>query len=452
MNEHAHDPLARAAARGMSVAYHAAIDPRRMAIVSPAGRRSFGELNARVNQQARALRAAGLTPGDGIALLVANRPEFVETHQAALRIGARVTPINWHLGPDEVAYIVDDSEAIAFVAEAAFEPAAASAARRATRLRLRLAVGGEIDGFAAYDAVLARHPDGDLEDPILGSSMLYTSGTTGRPKGVFRKPSATGTAMLAYLRESAAFRPGTDSVLITGPLYHAAPLGTQLIALTRGVGSVLMGKWDAEETLALIARHRITHTHLVATMFQRLLDLPDEVKTRYDITSLRWVSHGAAPTPVHVKRRMIAWWGPILYEYYAATEGGPSSSTRRNGCAGPGPSDAASAGGQSESSTRRATRCPSAGPATSTSPFRRRGASSISRPPRRPPPPIAATSTRSATSATWTRTATSSSPVAAPRPSSPGGQHLPPGGGRRAQSPSGRLRRLYHRGAGRGVG
>ena len=148
----------------MSVAYHAAIDPHRMAIVSPAGRRSFGELNARVNQMARALRAAGVTPGDGIALLVGNRPEFVETHQAALRIGARVTPINWHLGPDEVAYVVDDSEAIAFVAEAAFAPAAAFAARRAARLRLRLSVGGEIDGFAAYDAVLAassgRRPGG----------------------------------------------------------------------------------------------------------------------------------------------------------------------------------------------------------------------------------------------------------------------------------------------------
>jgi long-chain acyl-CoA synthetase len=153
--------------------------------------------------------------------------------------------------------------------------------------------------------------------------MLYTSGTTGRPKGVFRKASATGSAIVAHLRKSAAFRPGTDSVLITGPLYHAAPLATHGMGLTSGVGSVLMGKWDAEETLTLIARDRITHTHLVATMFQRLLNLPDdEVKARYDISSLRWVSHGAAPTPVHVKQRMIAWWGPILYKYYAATEGG----------------------------------------------------------------------------------------------------------------------------------
>ncbi|HVR29399.1 MAG TPA: AMP-binding protein, partial [Thermoanaerobaculia bacterium] len=136
-------------------------------------------------------------------------------------------------------------------------------------------------------------------------------------------PETTPGALLLRCRETAACDPAKDVALVTGPLYHAAPLGLNLLVpFGAGVGMVLMDKWDAEETLRLVDRHRVTHTHLVATMFHRLLQLPPEVKARYDTSSLRWVVHGAAPTPVHVKRAMIEWWGPVLYEYYAATEGG----------------------------------------------------------------------------------------------------------------------------------
>ena len=156
---------------------------------------------------------------------------------------------------------------------------------------------------------------------ILGSRMLYTSGTTGRPKGVYRKerepvpPQWEGTL--------SGYRPGEDAELCTGPAYHAAPLLINVIqSLASGVTLVMMDKWEPEETLRLIDHHKITHTHMVATMFHRLLQLPDEVKAEYDTSSLRFIMHGAAPCPVHVKKAIIEWFGPIVWEYYAATEGG----------------------------------------------------------------------------------------------------------------------------------
>jgi long-chain acyl-CoA synthetase len=304
--------------RGMAVAWHARRRPDAPALITTAGTISYGELNQRANRLARALRRRGLRRGDAVALLCSNRAEFVEVLLAIQRTGLRLTTVNWHLTPDEAGYIVDDCEARAFVAEARFAAVAEGAAVLAPRAQVRLAVGGSLDGFEDYDAAVDAEPADDLDDPVLGSQMLYTSGTTGRPKGVFRDEASLSTAVMLA---RAAYRDGNVH-LLTGPLYHAAPLLFSLNApLIAGVAVVVMPAWDPEDALRLIERHRVTHTHMVPTMFHQLLVLPDDVRARYDVSSLRNVLHGAAPCPVGVKQRLIEWWGPVVNEYYAATEG-----------------------------------------------------------------------------------------------------------------------------------
>ncbi|HKY65432.1 MAG TPA: AMP-binding protein [Acidimicrobiales bacterium] len=307
-----------AAAVGMVVAHWAHVQPDVPAIVSPLGDRTFAELNANANRLVRAWRARGVVPGDAVAVMVANRPEFAEVVAATQRSGLRVTPINWHLTADEAAYIVGDCQARVLVADARFADVAAAAARRSPQATVLLSVGGEIDGFEPYAGAVAPEDGRDLDDPELGRSMLYTSGTTGRPKGVHRNevpPSSGLGALFGYTA-------GRSVHLCTGPLYHAAPLAFSLsIPINAGCGVVLMDRWTPEETLALIAEHGVTHSHMVPTMFHRLLRLPDDVRAAADVSSLQSVLHGAAPCPVAVKQAIIAWWGPVLLEYYAATEG-----------------------------------------------------------------------------------------------------------------------------------
>jgi long-chain acyl-CoA synthetase len=333
------DELRDATARGMTIAVHARLAPERPALLSAAGSRSFGSLNARCNQLARALRARGLRAGDGVALLCSNRPEFVEVIYAGARAGWRVTPINFHLTGAEAGYIVGDCEAKVFAADARFAGTAREAAALAPAAAIRLAVGGAIEGFEDYETALAGEDGRDLENPVLGAIMLYTSGTTGRPKGVYRREAAPARLGAGVLR-AAGMDGARDRALCTGPLYHAAPLGLNLaIPLAAGLPVVLMDGFDAEEALRLVARERITHTHMVPTMFHRLLALPQETRERYDVSSLRFVLHGAAPCPVHVKRALLAWLGPVVYEYYAATEGGgtfigPEEWLRRPGSVG----------------------------------------------------------------------------------------------------------------------
>jgi long-chain acyl-CoA synthetase len=313
------DPELEAAAdQGMLTAFWAARQPDRPAIFSGDGDRTFAELNANANRLVRALRARGVEAGDGIALMSANRPEFVETWAAAQRAGLRLTTVNWHLTGDEAGYIVDNCEATAFVAHARFADAAREAAKLAPRLRTCIAIGSDIDGFERWDDVVTG--DGsDIEDPSVGGLMLYTSGTTGRPKGVHRAPEArAGLAAARLVR----LDPDAHVHLCTGPLYHTAPLVLSLVpSAAGGIPLVLMDGWDARSTLALVERHQVTHTHMVPTMFHRLLSLPDEERNRHDLSSLLFVLHGAAPCPVDVKRRLLEWLGPIVWEYYGATEG-----------------------------------------------------------------------------------------------------------------------------------
>jgi long-chain acyl-CoA synthetase len=310
-----------AVATGMTVAYHAEQQPDAPAVLSPFGRRSFAELNARANQLVRALRREGIGDGDAVAVVTRNRPEFIEALCATDRGGIRFTPINFHLRGEEIGYIVDNCEAKAFVADAGLGETPVEALSRAPGVQLALAAGGELSGFDPYDDVVGAEPDADIDDPTIGSRMLYTSGTTGRPKGVYRREREPVAP--SWGETPGAYRPGDDMELCTGPAYHAAPLLINIIQpLVSGVGTVLMDRWDAQETLRLIHEHGITHTHMVATMFHRLLQLPEEVRTAYDIDSMRFLIHGAAPCPVHVKAAIIEWFGPIVWEYYAATEGG----------------------------------------------------------------------------------------------------------------------------------
>ncbi|HUF85284.1 MAG TPA: AMP-binding protein, partial [Acidimicrobiia bacterium] len=300
------DELQAAADRGLSISYHAAADPDRPALFSSHGDRTFAELDARANQLVRALRRRGVRVGDRVAVLSANRPEFAEVVTAVLRSGLLVTPINWHLTAAEVAYIVEDSEATALVAEARFAATAVEAASAAPAVTARLAVGGAIDGFETYDDVVAAESGDAIDDPAPGWSMLYTSGTTGRPKGVHRKEPPVSAKLAARMAD---YRPG-DVNLCTGPLYHAAPLMfTLFVPHLVGVPVVLMDGWNPAECLRLIEQHRVTHTHMVPTMFHRLLALPEDVRAAAAVSSLRYVIHGAAPCPVGVKQRMLDWLG-----------------------------------------------------------------------------------------------------------------------------------------------
>ena len=301
-----------------TVAEWAQRTPSALAVCSATGDRTFAALDADANRLARALRRRGLRASDPVALLCGNRPEFVDVVHACQRAGFRLTPINWHLTADEVAYIVDDCEAKAIVADAERVGVARDAVAACANCDTALAVAGEVDGFESYEGALAAEAPDAFDDPAPGTTMLYTSGTTGRPKGVFRAvPTAPAAVNVGGYRED-----GTDCHLCTGPLYHAAPLAFSLaIPLAFGASVVLMDSWDPEEALRLVEEHRVTHTHMVPTMFHRLLSLPDDVRDRYDVSSLRYVVHGAAPCPPSVKRRMIDWLGPIINEYYAATEG-----------------------------------------------------------------------------------------------------------------------------------
>lgn len=304
------------ARRGESIGYYARATPDAPAIIEGDSITTFAELDARANQLVRALADRGVGPGGSIAMMVTNRIEFVEVCAAAMRGGLRLTPINWHLTATEAGYIVGNCGAAAFIGDVD----ASGSHDAAPPDLVRLATGGPLDGFEDYrSAVDTMAPD--PVDARLGSMMLYTSGTTGHPKGVAKPPGLVPADLLNVNGVS----PG-DPHLVTGPLYHAAPLTFGLLFHLQWGGSlVMMRQWDAAEALRLITDHSVTHAHFVPTMFHRLLSLPDEVRNAADVSSLQRVHHGAAPCPVHVKHAMIEWFGPIIYEYYAATEGGAST-------------------------------------------------------------------------------------------------------------------------------
>ena len=304
--------------RGLISAEYADNKPDEFALVDEHTSRTFAALHANANRLANAFLELGLSSGDSVALICGNRVEFVETFLATQRIGLRLTPVNWHLSAGEAAYIVENCEAKALVAEQRFmDPAFL----KLPMLDHAIVIDGALSNELDYNVVLSSASDQIPQSPEYGNVMLYTSGTTGRPRGVFRKhptiiePQRGGTL--------ADYRDHGDAQILTGPAYHAAPLLFDLAwPLASGVPIHMLSKWDSAHVLSLIETERITHSHMVPIMFQRLLALPEDVRANADVSSLRRVFHGAAPCDPQVKREMIDWFGPILFEYYAGSEGG----------------------------------------------------------------------------------------------------------------------------------
>ncbi|MGH3247174.1 MAG: AMP-binding protein [Trebonia sp.] len=305
---------------------HADRAPDSTAVVVPTtGQRiSYRTLVDRSKRLANVFHERGLRPGDHLAIFMTNRPEYFEVVWAARRGGYFYTAISWHLTPGEVRYLLENSQAKAIVVSADLADVAEQAARDRPQLALRLLIGGDRPGWEDYAEVTARAGTTPAGPEIEGQAMLYSSGTTGRPKGIVhttvnlerRFGDVDGDILWVN-------RYGLDAgcvSLTVGPLYHAAPLVSAMSTHRHGGTVAVLPKFDAEETLKAIEKYRVTHVQFVPTMFIRLLRLPEEVRRRYDLSSLRAVAHSAAPCPVEVKRQMIEWFGPVIYEYYSATE------------------------------------------------------------------------------------------------------------------------------------
>jgi len=284
---------------------------------------TYRALEERSNRLAHLLRASGLGPGEHIAILLENHPRFLEVCWAAQRTGLYYTPINWHLSAAEAAYVVNDCGARLVVTSAARHDVATALIGTTPRVERRLAIDGVLPDHERYEGAVAGFPATPVADEREGAPMLYSSGTTGRPKGVVPTrvdaPFGTPPAVAVLNRRLYGFE--ADSVyLSSAPLYHSAPITYCMMVHRLGATAVIMERFDAHEALRLIARHRVTHSQWVPTMFVRLLRLPPDERARVDLSSHRVAIHAAAPCPIPVKEAMIGWWGPILYEYYSATE------------------------------------------------------------------------------------------------------------------------------------
>lgn len=306
--------------------HHAATMPDKPAIIMAASGEviTFRQLEDRSNQIAHALRAAGCQPGDTIALFAENSPRYFEICWGAQRAGLYYVAVSSRLTAPEVQYIVEDSGAKLFIAGAS-KGDTAEKVKAVTSLEHYWSIDGDIPGFKPLEAHRATFPATRIADERAGTDMLYSSGTTGRPKGI-RPPLDPAAAIdqsnvLGDILKMLSGA-GPDSVYLSpAPLYHAAPLRYCMTFTRFGATLVIMERFDAEAFLSYIEKYKVTQIQMVPTMFVKLLKLPEDVRKRYDLSSLKWVVHAAAPCPVPVKEQMIAWWGPIIDEYYAGSEG-----------------------------------------------------------------------------------------------------------------------------------
>ena len=320
----------------------AAAHPDDVAVVDPDEREiTWGALASAANQVSHGLRALGLERGDTLAIVVPNGIDMLAVYLGATQIGLYITPINHHLVGPEIAYIVTDSDAKALIGHERFADVLAAAVKEAGFPRERAFAIGDVDGFRRFDELISGQPTTRPDDRTGGAAMHYTSGTTGRPKGVKRAlvdmdPDELG-ALYSMFLSLFGVQQEDGNVHITGsPLYHTAVLLWTINSLNMGHKVVLMDKWSPEGMLRLIDRYKVTTSHMVPTQLHRLLALPEEVRAKYDCTSTRCMVHAAAPCPPEVKRRMIEWWGDAIMEYYAATEGGGTIVTAKEWLERPG--------------------------------------------------------------------------------------------------------------------
>lgn len=306
----------------MSLTHFSSPDPAKPAIIIAESGETvrYGELDETADRIAQLFRRAGLKRGDVVAILMENNRRFIELCCAAQRSGLYYCCISMQLAQAEIRHILSDSNARLVITSTARAELARSASQG---LDIDRWIVGDAEGFQPLDPLLGTAPAGPLPDGSEGSDLLYSSGTTGKPKGVKVPLDAGENSVLNQLARvnRNAYRFSADTVYLSpGPLYHAAPLRWLMVTLRLGGTAVVMGKFDAELALSLIGRYRATHSQWVPTMFIRMLRLPKEVRERADISSLQYAVHAAAPCPPEVKQQMIEWWGPIIWEYYAGTE------------------------------------------------------------------------------------------------------------------------------------
>jgi acyl-CoA synthetase (AMP-forming)/AMP-acid ligase II len=286
---------------------------------------TYRELDELSNQGAHLFRALGLKAGDHVAFLMENRLAFMEICWAAQRAGLYFTAISRYLTRDEIAYIAKDCGAKVFITSPKCADQVRDLVTGAPAEPIFFMLDDPEPGFRSWDKEAIAQPVSPIPDEVAGTDMLYSSGTTGRPKGVKRpfegKPVDWANPLLMTLCATMCGM-GPDSIYLSpAPLYHAAPLRFNMTSAALGSTSIIMEHFDSEECLKLIEKHKVTQAQLVPTMFVRMLKLPEEVRTRYDVSSLKGAIHAAAPCPVDVKAKMIDWWGPILVEYYGGSEG-----------------------------------------------------------------------------------------------------------------------------------
>ncbi len=306
---------------------HAATHPDKVAYVMGTSGEvvTYAELDQEANRLANLFRSAGLQVGDHMALCLENHPRFLAICWGAQYAGLFYTAISSRLTAEETEYILNDCGAKAFITSAYKRDVAEQIADSIPNVSMRLMVDGTIDGYDSYETVVAAQSSDPLPEPrIAGKDMLYSSGTTGRPKGVMLAPPAepldeatkvtfVSQMLLSYSEDMVYLSPA--------PQYHAAPLRFTMSVQQVGGTAVVMEHFDPEQFLALIEQYKVTHTQVVPTMFIKMLKLPEDVRNEYDVSSLEVCSHAAAPCPAATKEKMIEWWGPIIHEYYAGTEG-----------------------------------------------------------------------------------------------------------------------------------